>query len=286
MINNADRTMSAFPLSIGTSLAFESLFQGRQPPYDPDRKVIRIDISKYNLNNFYINIWSLHRNIIGAYSTEQQTYLNPNKIYKDFVEEIEMIEDILSNEGKNMMKPVFYLPSYKTIYKRSHKNVNLRRESTAKQLFHKNLYEESIKNILKDPVIGSKVVDVDHQLPTSLTEENLVLTHIPYDLLSYKRMKNLILLESHTGAFKTRELFPTKYYGGEEIKNIPFQEKLLKILGDNVMFHPQMLKLRKLIIDISKKGGWTPFTTEDKVRFDLDLYLKERYILSDYYDVI
>jgi len=65
---------------------------------------------------------------------------------------------------------------------------------------------------------------------------------------------------------------------------MPFHEKLLKIFGDHVMFRPQPSKIKKLFIDISLKRKWTPYTTEEKVRFDLDLEIKDKYIINEFYD--
>lgn len=279
-----NRTVSAFPLSIGTSLAFESLFNGRQPSYDPERKIERVDIKDYT--QILINVWSLHRNIIGAFTTEQQGVLNSNLLYQLFAEELELIEDLCFNEGEGKIRPIFYLPSYESIYLRSHKNILLRKEHTQKQLHIKALFEGSIKNLNKDKIINEKIIQIDSHLAGGVNLQSLILTHVPYDLLSHKRFKQLDLIESHTGTLKKRSDWPSKYHKGKEIPFIPFQEKLLKILGDSVMFHPQFSKIRHLLIEIAKKGKWTAFTTEEKVRFDLDLHLRERYLLTDYYDVI
>jgi len=44
----ASRTVSAFPISIGTSLAFESVFFPRQPSYDPERQIPnRVEVTQY-----------------------------------------------------------------------------------------------------------------------------------------------------------------------------------------------------------------------------------------------
>ncbi len=68
----AERTVSAFPLSIGTSLAFESLFDGRQAPYDNERELpSRINIDDYKI--FLINVGTLIRNIIKLDLLESHT---------------------------------------------------------------------------------------------------------------------------------------------------------------------------------------------------------------------
>ena len=58
------RTISAFPISVGTSLALESLFAPRLETIDPERKFERVDVTKYS--EVWINLSTLFRNIVGA----------------------------------------------------------------------------------------------------------------------------------------------------------------------------------------------------------------------------
>lgn len=108
-----DRTTSAFPLSIGTSLAIESLFEGRQSSYDPSRvPPERIQISKYN--QVWINIATLYRNILGAIDKNEIKKVHQNDLANTIIYEMQILESIFQNEGANIATPIFYINSYKS----------------------------------------------------------------------------------------------------------------------------------------------------------------------------
>jgi len=199
----ADRTVSAFPVSIGTSLALESLFMGRLPAYDVDRKFEKVNTSEYN--EIWINILTLHRNILGALTKDSLAVVSDEQLFNTFIEEVEIIKSIFEIEGGGRIKPFFYGPSYDTVYKKSHKNVLLRHDTTEHQLHQKHLMMSSIKRVRKDDNHKEKVIFIDSRLPSNPLIKAMILTHFPYDLLSHKGFKVLHLLESHTGILKKRD---------------------------------------------------------------------------------
>lgn len=279
-----DRTVSAFPLSIGTSIAFESLFAGRQTAYDPERPVTHFDVSDYG--EFQININTLIRNIIGSLNDVGFKELDQTKVFNTLVEEVEMIRSILINEGSNHIKPVFYKPRYVLPSVFSNRYVNLRIPKTEKQLKEESVRLYCAQTFLKEHKEDDVVTYNAHPHPLGkeIREKNaIILTHVPYDLLGEKHFKELVLLESHTGAIKKKELWYTKYYKGKEMRPMPFTRKLLAIFGDMVMFSPMLSAYRDIILDAAEKGRWTVFTTEDKIRQDLDLYVKERFLVKQVY---
>ncbi len=96
-------------------------------------------------------------------------------------------------------------------------------------------------------------------------------THLACDLLSYRTSLKLQLLESHTGELKKRLVWNTKYkkITTVELNNLPFNEKLLYILGDNTgMVQPLNIKIRRALGDVATSNNWTPNTTVDRVVFD------------------
>lgn len=70
------RTVSAFPLSVGTSLALESVFNGVQEPIDPNRVIPqKVEINNYDA--FWINVGTLFRNLYNALNKDSIKFLRP-----------------------------------------------------------------------------------------------------------------------------------------------------------------------------------------------------------------
>lgn len=88
-----DRAVSAFPLSIGTSLAFESVFNGRQEPYDPSRVIPNhVDISNYE--SCWVNITTLFRNLSSAVEKEAFLGATAERLAATLEEEMGIINDL------------------------------------------------------------------------------------------------------------------------------------------------------------------------------------------------
>jgi hypothetical protein len=261
------REISAFPLSIGTSLAFESLFAGRSPPKDISRAIPnQIILSNYNA--CFINITTLFRNIQGSVDREVKLDCT-EKEYAEILEmELEIIQSLFKVEGSGLITPVFYIIEYnKAKSKAKSKLVELREDTTALQKHDSVMLEKTIALISKTLPI-EKFKDYIHA--PSATRA-LIITHIAYDLLSHEKISRLDLLESHTGKLKPRYDWNTKYYqfGERSMTHLPFLEKLLAIFGDKILFKPMYLKIRQEVYNISIKRGWTAMTTKAKIEMDL-----------------
>ena len=271
-----NRTMSAFPLSIGTSLAFESLFTGPLEPYDPDREIPqKVNIEDYKI--FLINVDTLIRNIKGSVDTSIKESLRPKAIYDTLIEEINIIKDILLNEGNNYVTPYFYHRSYDFVKYSFHraKNVRFYTTNTKKQEISNN-QDKGVINLLKKnntDIVNFVIMD----LHKKVRENALIFTHVPYDLLSYTSFNKLDLLESHTGKLKDRSLYYTKFYDAKkfDLETIPFQRKMLATFGDHVMFRPFPIIIRQGLIELSKNMGWTAVTSESKVTNDIKRYYSD-----------
>lgn len=279
----AERTVSGFAVSIGTSLALETLFDPRQPVYDPERKIP----PRVNLNNYtqcWINLATLFRNIVG--SVDRVTYLNvtPIDIFHALNTEIEVIRSLFQIEGGNVCEPVFYYCDYKTVYtKPKHQAVQLRHDKTEIQKHNAAKLLRTMQMFFKEHkdegyyLLDSEIIPPKHNAA-------LILSHVPYDLLSHKHFRRLDLLESHTGILKSRVDWYTKFYKlpDVDLSTIPFHKEFLMIFGDNVMFSPMDIRFRRLIVEISKNRHWTSHTTREKIKLDLDLDIKERYLFDLY----
>jgi hypothetical protein len=278
------RAMGAFPLSIGTSLAFESLFDGRQAAYDPERKLpprIKIDDYSYML----INVATLIRNIVTSITGDEVYSLNSNAILLALKEEINTIIDIFSNEGQNKLKLYFYVREYKFVKRLSSSKLVVFREAhTEKQKILEGQLYSTERDLKKIPDLDF-IHYVGSELHKSVSKNALILTNVAYDLLSYNKFDTLNLLESHTGLLKTRKDFYTKFIDGKklELSNIPFTRKLLAVFGDSIIYKQMPMFVRKQIIELAHARKWTAVTTETKVDFDVanfasDLGLKIEFI--------
>jgi hypothetical protein len=280
----ARRTTGGFALSIGTSLAFESLFEARQAPYDADREIPqRIDVRHYN--EIWINLATLYRNIIGSLEDKNDyAKLSPWDLAHAVVFEIEMIMSLMQNEGHGLCQPIFYYADYKSLYKRQFPSAVRFREDKTDAQRHNTYMLTKTMAMLFDNINGGEVHHLDSELIPKKPSNAIILSHMPYDLLSYGNFKRLELLESHTGKLKGRNLWYSKYHsvGQEQLNTLPFIRQFLFLFGDHVMFQPTDIRFRKLLVEISRTRRWTPLTSEAKIRLDLDVELKERYLFELY----
>lgn len=274
-----DRTTSSIPISIGTSLSLESIFKGPLPYYDSSRVIpVHIDISKYD--EIWINLSTLIRNISSSVPKEVFVNASPKEIKEALVFEIDVINDLFNIEGKGLCRPMFYTCTYTSLMnKYKDGRVKFRQDKTDGQKIYKHKHDESLKLLNKET---DEVRNFNSHVNSELKTSSLIMTHIPYDLVSYKNFSKLDLLESHTGKLKTRHQWYTKYasIGDEDLSMLPFYEILLLILGDHVLIHPNDIRLRRVIVDVAKKGSWTTTTTLPKMMLDFEMHIKEPYVLT------
>lgn len=269
-----DRLLSSFPLSLPTGLAFESLFSPRIGRYDDNREIPnKIQISQYS--EIWINLWTLFRNLASSVDKAVFATAHPKELADILKFEIGIIEDLFRNEGQDHCKPKFYIPNYYQLKLQA--KVKLREARTEGQKHYEAVLFRTMAELVKD-----KELTIHDKIHPIKRVKALVITHIPFDLLSYKHFDRLDLLESNTGKLKTRNQWNSKYYpvGENDLSHLPFNHKLLYIFGDRVLIQPSDYKLRKLMIDISKRRDWIVTTTVDKIILDCELEIREPYVLE------
>lgn len=264
-----DRTMSAWPLSIGTSLAFESLSDKDGEPYDSSREIPqRVDMSRYR--QIWVNVSTLLRNMHSAVPTSDQDRIGIDDAVQVLAQEMATIDSIVASEASTQVK--YYMSQYMVNISLTSK-VQLRRPMTDKQTqYHKwqeKVLQKALEYISKDPSTKDRILVVPRRIDPLSRVRALMFTHMPYDLLAYTKFDELDLIESHTGALKKRNRWYTKYYNGIELSNIPFTEKMLKFFGDHVLFKPFPLKARQIVMTVAKEKKWSWATTEEKVLEDV-----------------
>lgn len=274
----AERATSGFPLAIGTSLAFESVFPAQQAPYDPSRKIpTQVDLAKYQ--HCWINVSTLFRNLSSAVSKEAFLGATPQQLADTLLEEIDVIQQLFQIEGRNSCTPKFFYSDYSTLLRRKVPGLSFREPTTDGQKYYHSRLVETIDKI--DHLTDSLITVSDVVNPPA-SDKAFMLTHQPYDLTVYPRFERLDLLESNTGVLKPRALWSSKYnpMSGESFTNLPFLKKLLLVFGDRVLIKPAALVMRRQILDTALKHQWDPRTTLDRVKLTLEVDVRDPYFLS------
>lgn len=251
----------SLPVSIGTSLIVDG------PKADP---------SRWN-QVVLINLLTLSRNIIQAVPAANQFDLRSDDVTEVVLTEMDILRQSLNTYSPGVQVE-FYLPDYKLIYidfpMAKPRLFNTKNKQFVQQMMLdvraklKELIEEENKKRderkqepLPIRIMRGWKLDKDKRKTT-------VLTSFPTDLLSQYQFPALTLLESHTGAVKSRREWNTKlnWHKKEDIVNMPFMKFTLQVFGDDVFFIQQNLKVKQWVVDMSKRDRWTPITTESTIR--------------------
>lgn len=273
----SNRTMSAYPVSIGTSLFLESLSDGPNPPYDPERIIPdRVDITQYD--EMYVNCLTLFRNIIGAVDKDGYNRVTPIAL-RDVLEfEIDLIKDLINDISYGKTKVIFYASDYSELEKK-YPHARLRNDTTEKQKIYTALLVNTLNAFFKDQPKSDNMMHFKLELKPKESTKALIVTNYAIDLLSYKYFKNLDLLESHTGQIKHRPTWNSKYLDHKNLTRMPFNKVLLQIFGDAQTFFAWPKETRDSIIELANKYKWTGLTTTDRVKFCIT-NLKDPHVIS------
>lgn len=271
----SSRTISGFPISVGTGLALESIFTKQIASIDPER-VIPQKVNILDYEYFFVNLATLFRNLMGSLTKEDSARVLPRELSQVMLQEMELIQDLVATESLNRTKTYFYISKYNNIH--SHlKHVSFRVDSTEKQKIFKHLQNETINLVLKETKENSYIKVFDNDIIPPTKSKALILTHIAFDLLSSDKFKELHLIESHTGILKKKQDWNTKYYEGKQLVNIPFNKVFIRVFGDSEIFKPMDIKLRRSVMELAQNQRWTGLTTKDKIRHDINEYMANPY---------
>lgn len=273
----SNRVVSAFPISVATSLALESIFRGPNPCIDPEREIPQqVDISKYD--QFYINLSTLYRNIIGALSKEDFLRVGPKGLKETLLFEMEMITSIFQNEGRGTIQVIYYACEYREARsKLKHPYAIFRVENTDKQKAYRAMHDQTIALLFSERQKSDTLKIFDSAIIPNQKSKAMILTHIAYDLLSFKKFEYLDLIESHTGVLKNHFQFYTKYHEGKVLNQIPFNKGFLQVFGDSEMYKPFDIRIRKTILELAQENRWTQIVTLPKMLQNIDT-LKDAYL--------
>lgn len=278
----ADREKGALPISIGTSLAIESILgiypevEGKPLPYRGDNPPI------LSIDTVWVNLRTLYRNLTGCIDREQRDTVDPMDLANALVSEMSSLEAAVSHGSKGRCSTVFYHCSYISINRRfpygNHRNL-----STEGQKNRWVMEEATLKEVMDlNPPVDFRTYDIDFD---ETNQNGLIITHYAVDLLNRYKFKRLSLLESHTGAIKPPSLWYTKLHPMDDLMVIPFDRMTLQVFGDSTMFKPAPIKIRRYLVEIAKKAGWTGVTTKamiEKTLKDEHDPVLEAFVLKHY----
>lgn len=262
-IENRDK--GAAPLSIGTSLALESLC-GFGEFEDQKGNLTKVDELRVNLR-------TLVRNFLGSIDKYVKETTTVSNMLDYLIEDIIVLKSVIESKSDGRVKLSIYYPTYTDNgFKRKFPNAIRKIAKTAKQKLDSALEEDLLKAIYSKreatDVENFHLVDFDDNYKGGNV---CLISHYPVDLLSSKNYKKLYLLESHSGAFKDKTKWYTKLTNGKKLLTIPFNKFTIQVLGDgNTMFSAMKISLKEPLFLLADAKGWTNVTTFDKVRFDVN----------------
>lgn len=262
------REMGAFPISIGTSLAIESAL-GQYP----EKPVSPAPISKYD--QLWINVKTLFRNYLGAFAGNAGREQPYNVIVDELFAEMENIKSVIRDRFSNV-EVVYFVSDYQI--PNLGKSVVLRTDKSPLKQAFTNLYKAVVNEMLYR--IRKNELDLilvfKNKIKPKSHVKAMILTHIPYDLLSHYDFAELVLLESHTGTVKPRSEWHTKFNGSQDLQVIPFNESMMRIFGDKEIFEPAQRDLREAVYAMAVEDKWSVATTYDRIVHVIDR-MKDRY---------
>ena len=264
----SQRTMSAFPVSIGTSLALESIDKGPNDSYDKERVIPNtVDTNKYS--QLWVNLYTLFRNIYQSVPTYARDGIDPADYKETLLQEIDIIQEFIKRHTVGSMSCVFYASDYSGL-QRKHPHAKLKIDHTDKQKVYTDTMLKVVSAVFKhytkeDKTIRHFKLGLEPDKPVNA----LIMTHYPYDFLSGDKFRSLDLLESHTGILKPKSLWYTKLTNGNSLVTIPFNQMTLQVFGDGQTFLGLNKDVREQVVRISEQYQWNPLTTKDRVRLGI-----------------
>lgn len=246
-----DRSLSA-GISIGTGLLLESIFKIKDR-YDNDREIP----NKVNIDKYDYHIYNLHtivRNVISSFPRPNQGL--EEKDLRNYV--IDDLNLLCSYYEDSDCTPVLGVNDYDKLYKEFNKNKEYKATKNLISLLELNQWikDQEFHKVrgLEMVILKPNKVDTDKTLITT----SFLLDNDIYGVCD--------LLESHTGVFKSKHKWFTKYHpiGKQDLSHLPYSKYIHKILGDKTYVVPVKLSERMKLLELSEK--WNTRTTDSRIR--------------------
>lgn len=273
-----ERPMSSYPVSIGTAMALEKFGKGEGQYYDENTQIQEVDLGQYQ--EFWINLFTIFRNIHSAVKSDQQAQLTPSAIATAMADELNVIDAMAARLAPKTII-CYYTSSYsESAMKHAFAYAQLRGDTTELQRAYTKLAGDTITEFYKRYRTLRRHQNFSLMISPQGRPTAIILTHMPIDLLCHKQFARLELLESHTGVIKPKTLWYTKYLDGKEkCQRIPWDRRFLQIFGDKMSFKPLDIRVRTEILKIAVDNKWTQTTTEDRIDLGIKL-IRDPYALQ------
>lgn len=271
-----DRDVGQFPVSIGSSMALESLLHmhPNQPQQPSGYKSIRA---------LWVNLRTLIRNLYSAMPAENTRKIKFEMAALVLLDEIRVIPEVFRQHGQPL-EVVFYFSDMdelkwqfpKALYKKA---------KTERQI-HYETYERMVLlhlwQLMRDQAMAPRILKKKLE-PISFVAA--MLTHYPHELLHRSSFERLFLLESHTGKLKAYNTWYTKLNGLKEENQMPFNEYTVQVFGEGVIFDSQPKGIRAELKELASYKRWTGITSNEKMRFDI-YTLGSRELKANYAELV
>lgn len=260
-IDGESKTQGKYMVSIGTSLALETLFgiNDNIPPTQP------LPFTHYKY--LFVNVRTLLRNIHGAVLKELKLEWSNRHYLEEIINEINIIPEIIADQSGQRMGVVLYLCKYDNL-KREYPNAVFKETKGLNNVIYSNMESFVIGQLLakiKNKELNIMVVDTTIPLPE---EKVLLMTHSPVDLIPYARSQRIDLLETHTGAIKDRTKWYTKL-SGSDLERVPFGKFSIQVFGDGKLFKGLPSLYRNAVIELAAKQRWNQLTSDTLIKMSL-----------------
>ncbi len=240
-------------------------------------KIIELIEHKDNIyDTIAINISTILRNVANPEIQKKEWVQNALGELFDIVGELSQL--MQTNGIVNPCIALYYASYDKLI------PVTLARNMTPnKQYFEEGLAEMlrvmKSYNLTSEPINGDPIIyralTNGQQTPASVSSfikraknkrNVLLITHIPLDYHISRNIRNVIVVQSHTGEVVERKDFNKKVF---KLETVPFTIHTHALLGDKVSFKSQLKpKLKKELIELSTRGNWN-LMSESQVKLQL-----------------
>lgn len=265
----AQRTTNAANVSVGTSLALETILP-QWPVFDPSRVAPpKVKLLDYQFALF--NLWTLARNLQNSIPLEGRNTVSPMDAGEALAEEALEIIRTIDQATAGSVRVVIYYPMYNDLKTKFPKGKLRGEEPTPKQQAAQALLEGMCNTAAKilDRDAPKSFKRFSGQIGSMGFGNAIMFTHFPIDLLSEKYFGKLSLLESHTGVVKNKNLWYTKLFSGKNYPNIPFNQLTLQVFGDDHQFRPWESKIKQAVVELGQKFRWSWATTGARMRQDV-----------------